>query len=170
MDVFFSGTKGNLDRRRCLQPTKLLLDVIKEAFLTFHITKPGTENIIESFRDVYHEYWANQKGELMMPPAMDAAGLTLNILSYAQHLATIIKTVQKTSNKNAWSLTTAQADLKARMEGVAHLKEQLINKTTNSKETLPPQLEQALQEAKLAKNQLTRWKPKYKTSDDPAKS
>lgn len=56
-----------------------------------------------------------------MVPAMNAADLTPTVLSYAKHLANINKTAQKTSDNNFWSLVTAQDDLKASREEVAHL-------------------------------------------------
>lgn len=118
MTVFYLGKKGDLDRRRCQQPTNLLLKVIKKEVPNIHITKPERTNIIDFFKDLYIKYWANQKGKLVMNPDMDAAKLTLTILIYVQHLKTLTKISQKTYDNNAWSLETAQAELKAHNEEI----------------------------------------------------
>lgn len=122
-----------LTRCRCKQPVNLILDVVKEAVPTVHIAKSERAYIIDLFKKVYYDYWTNQQGNLVMVPAMNATELTLTILSCAQHVATMTKAAQKTSDENAWSLVTAQTDLKARMEEISNSKDQLVKKTPESK-------------------------------------
>lgn len=64
------------------------------------------------------------------------------------------KTAQNTSDENTWPLVAAQEDLKACMEEISSLKEKLVKKNSNSKETLTPQMKKARREAELAENQL----------------
>lgn len=97
-----------------------------------------------------------------MVPAMDAAKLTLSILSYTQYLATVATAAQKTFNDNVRSFVQAHANLKARVEEIAHLKEHFSKKTPGLEETLIPQLKQAQWEAKLAKNHLTHAEAKVR--------
>lgn len=53
MAVFCSSNKGNINRR--LQyPANLLLGFIKEAGPNVLIINPQRANIIDSFKDVYH--------------------------------------------------------------------------------------------------------------------
>lgn len=98
MSVFHSSTKGNLSRRRRKQPANLLLDVVGEAVPTVNLSKSKRVDIVDLFKDLYHKYWANQQGDLVMVSAMNAAELTLTTLSYTQKLATMTKTAQKTSD------------------------------------------------------------------------
>lgn len=60
MFVFYSGTKGDLNCRRHKQPVNLFLYVIEEAVPKVNITKPKYADIIDLFKDVYHDYWDNQ--------------------------------------------------------------------------------------------------------------
>lgn len=64
MTFFYSSKKGYLDRRCCQKPANILLDVIKESVPKVHIAKPERANIISSFKDVYHKYCSNPKGDL----------------------------------------------------------------------------------------------------------
>lgn len=61
MTILRSGTKGDLNRRHCQHPANLLLNVIKEAVPTVHITKPEQADMIDSFKDVYHKAGLTKK-------------------------------------------------------------------------------------------------------------
>lgn len=82
MTIFFSGTKGDFNWCRRKQPAIFLLDIINGSVLIFHISKFEHEDIVNSFEDVYHNYWANKKRYLVMVPVINAADLTLIIPSY----------------------------------------------------------------------------------------
>lgn len=102
-----------------------------------HILKSEHADIDKFFKDLYYNYWANQQGDLFMVPAIDTVNLTLTILSNIQYLFTMDKAAQKTYNENAWSLVQAQINLKARVDEIVNLKEQLLKQTPVSEDTLP---------------------------------
>lgn len=108
-----------------------------------HLSKAKRTDIVDSFKDLYHDYWANQQGDLVMVPAIDTAELMINIFSYTHHLATMAKAVQKTSNENSWSLVQTHTNVKACVDNIANFKKQLSKKTPGSEELLTPQLYQA---------------------------
>lgn len=87
-----------------------------------HLSKSKRADIIDFFNDLYHNYCANQKGELVMVPIMDTVELILTVLSYTQHLTKMSKTSQKTLDENNWFLIAEQLDLKACMEEISNFK------------------------------------------------
>lgn len=95
MAVFHSFTKGDLSRRRSKQSLNLILNFVKEALPTMHISKSERVDIFNFFKNLHHDYWANQQGELVMVPVMDAAEPTLTILCYTQHLAKMANVIQR---------------------------------------------------------------------------
>lgn len=131
----------------------MLIDMIEESVLIIYLSKPKQSDIVDSLKDLYHDYWVKKKRDLVMVPAMNATKLILKTFSYTQNLAAMAAAAQKTNNKNAWSLIQNQAYIKACKDEATGLKEHPAKKKSYSKEIMTLKLEQEQQEANLLKNQ-----------------
>lgn len=114
-------TKSELDRRRRKNPVNLLLGIIGESIPWIHISKAEWADIVNSLWELYHDYWANTKGELSMIPATDTAKITLIVICYASHIAGIKNDSQKAPDKKTCNLVVVQEELKAHTDELVRL-------------------------------------------------
>lgn len=135
MTVFRSGTKGDFGSPPLQETGQSPLRRNQRVRLHYPPLQGGARRHCLFFQGPLTKILG--QGQLVMVPAMEAAKLTLKILSYSQHLAGVATLAQKTSDKNAYFPVQSQTKLKARMEKIALLRKKLPRRLPTPRKCSP---------------------------------